>query len=149
MLSVHSVNRISGSLPSLLLKGVTSSLILNNLGISGSLPAVDNQELQILSLTRNHLVGNTHGLTQLTSLTTLLLSGNHISCNAAQMNDAYSLGTGSFLNPVPATLMGLGEQLVQDLPVQNPFLGLGDPTTRNTVVAFAGNPELTAGDSPC
>eukprot|EP00656_Telonema_subtile_P054505 TRINITY_DN8174_c0_g2_i5.p1 TRINITY_DN8174_c0_g2~~TRINITY_DN8174_c0_g2_i5.p1 ORF type:complete len:1044 (-),score=161.68 TRINITY_DN8174_c0_g2_i5:235-3366(-) len=147
-----SFNRLSGSLPSTLTSlSRLKAFLANGMSLSGTLPAFGHHAetastLETLSLAQNFLTATTDVLAQETNLRTLLLSSNYLSCNAVTLNGALNLGRGTFGDPGQEVLSNLAADVAIEFPAFDPF-----PTTvdrfENTVLVFAGNPQLTVSAS--
>ena len=107
---------------------------------SGSSEPIMAQSLEVLSLARNYLTGNTDHLGQQSALKTLLLSSNYLSCQSAELEDATNLGQGHFADPTNSTLELAGKVLQGvtggELHGSTPIKAF-----ENTVLVFAGNTE--------
>ena len=104
---------------------------------SSSEPAL-TKSLQVLSLARNYIVGKTDYLEQESSLQTLLLSANYLSCHCVELANATNLGKGIFEEPSSGTLQQAGKVL-KGVTTSNPFEFMPVITLPNIVLVFAGN----------
>ena len=131
------------SLPSL------KSLLLHGMKLSGTVPATrpcieptancTNATLQTLSLALNYFTGTTDALEKQTNLTTLLLSSNRFSCEAADLDAAEGLATGNWADPTDLALEAAGGEIAL-ATLANPYAGIGTSTNQsNTALSFAGN----------
>lgn len=174
-LALSNNQQLSGTLPTALaqLPGL-AELLAHGMRLSGSIPAGWSgalvAELRTVSLARNFLRGQTGVLNSL-NLTTLLLSGNYLSAEAATMNEASALATGTFTEPGDYSLQVIGAEIsdastvVIDFSVDlgsfsfdkeirlvgvNPFANL-QPAVYQNVIILALNKFLTGGlaDGPC
>ena len=75
--------------------------------------------LETLSFSKNRLVGSTQSLENAPSLQTVILSNNYISCDAATLDMASSLGHGTFKDPGPEALHMVGEWFRTKYPYVN------------------------------
>ena len=76
--------------------------LMSNMQLSGTLPGAPSksyQSLEVLSLTRNYLTGHGESLAAATSLKTLLISSNRLSCNAVGLDESPNLASGDFMEP--------------------------------------------------
>jgi hypothetical protein len=135
------------SLPSL------KSLLLHDMKLSGTVPATrpcieptancTNATLQTLSLALNYFTGTTDALEKQTNLTTLLLSSNRFSCEAADLDAAEGLAKGNWADPTDLALEAAGREIEEALiivGIGNPYAGIGTSTNQaNTALSFAGN----------
>ena len=82
--------------------------------ISGTLPAVARRQeswmsnLEVIGIAQNYLHGETSGLNHASKMTTLLLSGNYLSCNGAGLEQSLDLGEGRFQAPQIQALLRIG-----------------------------------------
>ena len=113
---------------------------------SSSSPEVSlTKSLTVLSLARNYITGNTEHLESGTSLQTLLVSSNYLSCQSVQLEAATELGRGLFVDPTTDALQRVGEVLKGYTGgLANPYTSVSNATTtlENTVLVFAGNTEV-------
>ena len=106
--------RVSGSLPPVIVMMESlKSLLAHDMRLSGTLPmpteTVHPNQLEVISLARNYLVGQTNSLEFFPDLTSVLLSSNYFSCDVPQLSNNSNLGEGYFLNP--GTQVGTWNQL--------------------------------------
>ena len=98
------------------------------------------QSLEVLSLARNSITGNTDNLEQQSALKTLLISSNYLSCQSAKLENTINLGQGVFQDPTSSALEQAGKVL-QGETGTNPFTSV-PKTFKNTVLAYAGNTKV-------
>ena len=98
------------------------------------------QSLEVLSLARNSITGNTDNLEQQSALKTLLISSNYLSCPSAKLENAINLGQGRFQDPTSSALEQAGKVLEGEIG-PNPFTSV-PKTFKNTVLAYAGNTKV-------
>ena len=98
------------------------------------------QSLEVLSLARNSITGNTDNLEQQSALKTLLISSNYLSCESAKLENTINLGQGVFQDPTSSALEQAGKVL-QGETGTNPFTSV-PKTFENTVLAYAGNTKV-------
>ena len=151
---------MSGTLPQAVLSLPSlKSLLLHDMKLSGTVPAArqlceptancTNATLQTLSLALNYFTGTTDALEKQTNLTTLLLSSNRFSCEAANLDAAEGLATGNWADPTDLALEAAGRE-IEDVSVKNPYAGIGTSTNRsNTALSFAGNMQARLTYSCC
>ena len=106
-------------------------------------PVPKHNQLEIVGLSRNYLVGSIQAEHTRASLRSIILSSNFLSCDANLQGDSddHSLGTGIFKEPTSDTLRAFGTILAQAYPNVQPF-GLATEY-HNVVLAFAGNSQLS------
>jgi hypothetical protein len=109
---------------------------------SGISPPPYTKSLQVLSLARNYIVGKTAYLDQGFSLQTLLISSNYLVCRSAELENATELGQGNFVDPTSRTLHEAGKAVSGEI-LSNPFKSAPNIILPNTVLAFAGNSEMS------
>ena len=144
-------SKLSGLLPPNAVNAGTRGLLLNDLKLSGSLPAgsarrVDGVTDKIaFAASRGYFTGKIPDqFNSKLGFETLILSSNRFSCNAPGMDGAANLGVGQFVEPVVAALKAIGDAFVEDREnkvVTSPFASLTG-TYKNAVHIFAGNPYL-------
>ena len=99
-----------------------------------------NAKLRTLSLAVNYFTCTTDALEEQTSLTTLLLSSNRFSCEAADLYAAEGLATGNWEDPTDLALKAAGEEIKDETSGANPYAAIGTSINRsNTALSFAGN----------
>eukprot|EP00656_Telonema_subtile_P040374 TRINITY_DN4542_c0_g3_i1.p1 TRINITY_DN4542_c0_g3~~TRINITY_DN4542_c0_g3_i1.p1 ORF type:complete len:1113 (+),score=213.46 TRINITY_DN4542_c0_g3_i1:643-3981(+) len=131
-------NRISGTLPGSVLAHGGRAVLLNDLMLSGTLPVV-HPKLLTLSLARNRFEGTMEGLERATSLTTLIVSGNYLSCQAARLDGTQNLSVGVFSDPVTSALKKQGTVVELKDEYSKPFATVIERSYQNIALAFAGN----------
>ena len=95
------------------------------------------QSLEVLSLARNSITGNTDNLEQQSALKTLLISSNYLSCQSAKLENTSNLGQGVFHEPTSSALEVVGKSLQAETGT-NPYTSV-PKTFKHTVLAYAGN----------
>lgn len=101
---------------------------------AGTIPAGSPAALETLSLTRNFLSGSTSMLRLATSLKTLILSSNYLSCDSVRLDDAAGLGVGKFYNPTSLALYNFGASAVTIInQQQTAFLEAQAPSLLNVL----------------
>lgn len=98
------------------------------------------QSLEVLSLARNSITGNTDNLEQQSALKTLLISSNYLSCQSAKLENTIDLGQGVFQDPTSSALEQAGKVILHETEI-NPFTSV-PKTFKNTVLAYAGNTKV-------
>eukprot|EP00658_Telonema_sp_P-2_P017651 TRINITY_DN16882_c0_g1_i2.p1 TRINITY_DN16882_c0_g1~~TRINITY_DN16882_c0_g1_i2.p1 ORF type:complete len:860 (+),score=134.15 TRINITY_DN16882_c0_g1_i2:290-2869(+) len=151
-ISVSNNRRVSGTLPSQLGSALAlKSLLANGMSLSGTLPTfINGSSVVTASLSRNYLVGDIGLLASQSSLRTLVLSSNHLSCRTPTMDDATLLGTGEFDDPqTEARVRAFNASWNVVLSTLPEWILAGVDSTDeqgssypNTVLVFAGNVQL-------
>ena len=156
-----SSNSISGHVPINSVNKFTKGLLLNAMRLSGSISASNSAADRIsnrsdfksgnvtISAARNTFAGTIPKEFEfLTSLKTLILSGNRFSCYAPDMDNAVNLGKDTFEEPVVSALKEIGEAFVLgDIKIRtNQFADLSG-SYHSAVTVFAGNSALQSGAS--
>ena len=96
--------------------------------ISGTLPAVARRQeswmsnLEVIGIAQNYLHGETSGLNHASKMTTLLLSGNYLSCNGAGLEQSLDLGEGRFQAPQIQAKLQILNLVGSPLPPRNLLL---------------------------
>ena len=114
-----SSNFASGSIPQKFFCSTRAqNVLLNNMRISGSLPACSQSNLSMystlstLSVARNYFSGSTDALGQSSNLSTLVLASNFFTSNMVTIDKAIDLGSDQpYQDPAERTLLNVGAQV--------------------------------------